>query len=120
MRTPSPMLAHGRLSLSCEIDPDGFKLIHPTPTVKWFGPDQTTYPGTATRNKYTLEVDNVSGIHSGKWICEVKYSRGNTLRAMTEVIIVGKCTVNGTQHHHFSRGSILYCIIYFHLRQLKH
>lgn len=90
MSKPSPVLAGNQFSLNCEIDLIGFNLVNPT--IKWFGPDCSTYIGNSEKNKHTLTVSDVSGIQNGKWTCEVsnKQPNGAVLKATTDVIIVGK------------------------------
>lgn len=101
MPTPSPLLAGASLSLSCEINSEGFK--HDPPTIRWFGPDNKSYPGYLQRNKQYLNVNNVSSIHNGKWTCQLKYGihKKITFNAMTNAIIVGEYRIKGTHHHHF-------------------
>lgn len=116
MSTPPPLLVGASLDLSCEIESEGFKLVH---EIKWFGPDNTLYVGSSSSNKRTLRVTKVSSIHSGKWTCAVRYG-ASTLKARTDVIIVGKYRINVTQLPKISSNRILYCVMCFHLRQIKH
>ncbi|NP_001187155.1 CD4-1 molecule precursor [Ictalurus punctatus] len=85
MSTPPPLLVGASLDLSCEIESEGFKLVH---EIKWFGPDNTLYVGSSSSNQRTLRVTKVSSIHSGKWTCAVRYGASITLKARTDVIIV--------------------------------
>ncbi|XP_058252912.1 CD4-1 molecule isoform X2 [Hemibagrus wyckioides] len=86
MSTLAVLLSGDDLSLSCEINREGFNLVRPT--VRWLGPDDKTYQGQSTENKYTLKVPKISSIHHGNWICEVQYGVNSLLNAMTNVVIV--------------------------------
>lgn len=105
MSTLPPLLPGKSLSLSCEIQREVFAHVQ---SVTCRGPDNKLYSGTKNipKNKYSLSVSQVSSIHSGKWTCEVNYGARATLHAKTDVVIVGKCRINGTQCHHFSSKCI--------------
>ncbi|TSR75255.1 C-X-C chemokine receptor type 3 [Bagarius yarrelli] len=87
MPTPLPLMADTKLFLSCEIEREGINLVG-LKSVRWTGPDGKNYIGKSDRNRYTLSVDKVSRIHSGKWICEINYDVQGRLQAMSNVIIL--------------------------------
>ncbi|XP_047666956.1 CD4-1 molecule isoform X2 [Tachysurus fulvidraco] len=86
MPTLPPKLVNDSLTLSCEINHEGFNLVRPT--VRWIGPDNKIYHGQTSKNKYTLNLLGVSSNHNGNWICEVNYGAGRKLNAMSNVVIV--------------------------------
>ncbi|KAK3551117.1 hypothetical protein QTP70_014017, partial [Hemibagrus guttatus] len=92
MSTPPPLLSGATLTLSCEIEREGFNLVHPS--IHWLGPDDKIQNGYSNGNKYTLSVIKASGIHNGNWICVVQYGANSILNATTNVVIVEKAPVN--------------------------
>lgn len=109
MTKPSPVLAGDELSVTCTIDRTGFDLIKPT--VRWIGPDDSTYKGVSKMNTNTLTVSKVIGIHNGKWTCEVSnnYPNSAILKARTDAIIVGMYRINETLQHCFSCSYKRHC-----------